>query len=157
MATPPTSNLQRDGVWGGEGTACGRVRQIDYFHLVTRGWSGGIGYHFLIGHEGSIYQGRPLDWGGAHAGVPAPNRNHSHIGIALLGSYSSHCRFYNSEQSIPTQAQFDSMWLLIDALINDMPTIQSIESHEPGDPGPWFYDYFESGTINTYRDGSRNN
>jgi len=58
-ATPPTSNLQIGGVWGGERTPAGRVRQIDDFHLNDRGWSGGVGYHFLIGQRLDISRKTP--------------------------------------------------------------------------------------------------
>jgi len=159
-ATPPTSNLQFDGTWGGEWTYAGRVRQIDDFHLNTHDWSSGFGYHFAIAPDGTIYEGRPLDWGGAHAGSPIPSRNHSHIGIGLLGyynpaTYGSRVSHFNPSQPIPTQAQQDAMWWLIDQLTNDIPTIRSIEPHEPGDPGPWFDDFFEDGTLNIFRDGNR--
>jgi N-acetyl-anhydromuramyl-L-alanine amidase AmpD len=45
------------------------------------GWTD-IGYHFLIGHDGKIYQGRPETVVGAHA---SPNTNA--VGICCLGNY----------------------------------------------------------------------
>jgi|GEM_PF-6257350 len=158
-ATPPTSNF---GTHGSEWTYHGRVMQIDNHHLNNNRWSGGVGYHFLIAPDGTIFEGRPLDWGGAHALNPPPNRNHSHIGIGLLGYYDptthgndrSH---FNPNQPIPPQAQRNAMWWLIDHLTIDNPAIRSIEPHQPGDPGPWFYDFFESGTLNTFRGGTARN
>jgi N-acetyl-anhydromuramyl-L-alanine amidase AmpD len=45
------------------------------------GWSD-IGYHFLIGPEGTIYEGRPETVVGAHC---SPNTNA--VGICLIGDY----------------------------------------------------------------------
>jgi hypothetical protein len=57
------------------------VRGIQGFHQNGRGWID-IGYHFLIGPEGIIYQGRPENVRGAHA---TPNTNK--VGICLIGDY----------------------------------------------------------------------
>lgn len=57
------------------------VRGIQGFHQNGRGWID-IGYHFLIGPEGIIYQGRPETVRGAHA---TPNTDK--VGICLIGDY----------------------------------------------------------------------
>ena len=54
------------------------VEEIDRYHK-ERGWDG-IGYHFLIRKDGTVYKGRPLWKKGAHA----KGRN-NYIGIALTG------------------------------------------------------------------------
>ncbi|MEP7008234.1 MAG: peptidoglycan recognition family protein [Sphingomonas bacterium] len=45
---------------------------------------GDVGYHFLIGRDGTIYEGRSLAYQGAHV----MNQNERNIGIAFLGDYS---------------------------------------------------------------------
>jgi hypothetical protein len=59
------------------------IRGIQNYHMddPNTGWTD-IGYHFLIGPEGTIYQGRPETVVGAHA---SPNTNA--VGICLIGDY----------------------------------------------------------------------
>lgn len=57
------------------------AQQIHQWHLAN-GWVG-IGYHFLVRKDGSIYRGRPEDAVGAHAG----NNNYDSIGVCFEGSF----------------------------------------------------------------------
>ena len=59
------------------------IRGIQNYHMddAATGWND-IGYHFLIGPDGAIYQGRPETVVGAHA---SPNTNA--VGICVLGNY----------------------------------------------------------------------
>ena len=107
-----------------------RVQDIDRWHREGRGWDGGIGYHFLIRYNGTIYEGRPLQMRGAHAG----DRNYRSIGIAVIGN------FYPS--GTPTQAQRDSLFWLIDHVRTEIPTIERITPHHNQCPGPWFNRFF---------------
>ena len=66
------------------------VRKV---HTKDRGF-GDIGYHFLIDYNGEIWEGRPLNLQGAHAGNDAANAGN--IGICLLGDFN---------QQKPTAAQ----------------------------------------------------
>ena len=59
------------------------MRGIQSFHQNGRGWAD-IGYHFVLDSEGRIYEGRPADTVGAHAG----GANTGNIGIALMGDYN---------------------------------------------------------------------
>lgn len=61
------------------------IKKIQTFHVRERGW-GDIGYHFLIDANGNVWQGRSLDWQGAHA---SGANNVGNIGICLLGDYST--------------------------------------------------------------------
>ena len=57
------------------------AQQIDSWHKAN-GWSG-IGYHFFIRKDGTIYRGRP-EWAvGAHAS----GRNSNTIGVCVEGNY----------------------------------------------------------------------
>lgn len=57
------------------------VEDIHQWHL-KRGWSG-IGYHFFIKKDGTIYQGRPENTIGAHA----KGANSDSIGICAEGNF----------------------------------------------------------------------
>lgn len=56
------------------------VEIIHNYHKNSRGYAG-IGYHFYIRHDGSIYRGRPEDMQGAHA----YGANHDSIGVCFEG------------------------------------------------------------------------
>lgn len=62
---------------------------------IQEGW-GGIGYHFYIRKDGTIYRGRPENIIGAHA----IGRNKNSIGICLEGNF---------ENEVPTDAQKNSL------------------------------------------------
>ena len=60
------------------------VKNICLTHQ-RRGWAD-IGYHFLIGRDGRIYEGRRADRQGAHSrGV----NNRNNLGISLIGNYDA--------------------------------------------------------------------
>lgn len=55
------------------------VRAIQAFHMDERDWDD-VGYHYMIGNSGNVYQGRHPDWIGAHcAGFNTPS-----LGICFL-------------------------------------------------------------------------
>lgn len=56
------------------------VEKIRSYHIAHRGFSD-IGYHFVIGLDGSVSQGRPVEIVGAHC---IGHNSHS-IGIAYVG------------------------------------------------------------------------
>uniref|UniRef100_A0A8C3FN04 Peptidoglycan-recognition protein n=1 Tax=Chrysemys picta bellii TaxID=8478 RepID=A0A8C3FN04_CHRPI len=65
--------------------SCSRqVRGIQNYHMNSNGWSD-IGYNFLIGEDGNVYEGRGWSTMGAHA----KNWNHKSLGFSFLGSFSS--------------------------------------------------------------------
>lgn len=63
-----------------EASSC-TADDIHSWHL-ARGWAG-IGYHFFVRKDGSIYRGRPENKLGAHAS----NNNSDSIGICFEGAY----------------------------------------------------------------------
>jgi len=67
------------------------LRKIDREHHKTIGRKGEpgacIGYHFVIARDGRIFEGRPLQFQGAHAGGDNNRRN---IGVCLLGDFQDH-------------------------------------------------------------------
>lgn len=62
------------------------IRAIYMYHAVTRWWWD-IGYNFLIGQSGKIYEGRS---GGDYVvGAHAQNNNIGSVGISVLGNYQN--------------------------------------------------------------------
>ena len=61
-----------------------RIRQIQSFHIASRGWCD-IGYHFLVGQDGQVYQGRYENKTGAHAA----GANTNNVGVSFVGDFSS--------------------------------------------------------------------
>ena len=60
------------------------LRNIQQDHQDRRGWVD-IGYHFIIDPAGRVWEGRPLQFVGAHAGNSKANRGN--IGILVLGNF----------------------------------------------------------------------
>lgn len=61
------------------------VKGIQNFHRNTRGWAD-IGYHWIIGLDGNVYEGRALGIQGAHAG--GGNNKHN-LGISVIGDFTT--------------------------------------------------------------------
>ena len=78
------------------------VQRIEAYHRDELGWAC-IGYHFLIGHDGTIYQGRPLDVQGAHV----RDDNEGNLGVSLIGKF---------DEAPPSDEQLRSLaYVLADA------------------------------------------
>ena len=58
------------------------VEQIHNYHKNTNGWAG-IGYHFYVRTNGEIFEGRPIEYVGAHA----YGFNSTSIGICFEGNF----------------------------------------------------------------------
>jgi LysM repeat protein len=56
------------------------VRMIERFHRGPQKRWAAIGYHYLIGKDGKIYEGRPVKFQGAHCG-----KNENNLGISVIG------------------------------------------------------------------------
>jgi N-acetyl-anhydromuramyl-L-alanine amidase AmpD len=81
------------------------IEDIQAWHYAN-GWSG-VGYHFVIHADGSIWEGRPIETQGAHAYQDKDHEaNTDGIGICLAGNFMT---------AIPTEAQMASLvWLIQD-------------------------------------------
>lgn len=62
----------------------GDADSIHSTHLVNNGWAG-IGYHFYVRKDGSIYRGRPINAVGAHCN----DYNWLSIGICFEGNFDN--------------------------------------------------------------------
>ena len=85
--------------------------EIDRWHK-QRGWKG-IGYHYVIGRDGSVEQGRPIEQVGAHCA----GRNAHSIGICYIGGLDKN----GKPKDTRTQAQRQSLLELVDRLLQQFP------------------------------------
>ena len=76
------------------------VRHVQTFHIESNGWND-IGYSFLVGGDGSVYEGRGWDIEGAFA----YGYNWKAIGIGFIGTFTS---------ELPTPKQLQAGQQLID-------------------------------------------
>lgn len=66
------------------------MRSMQRFHQDTRGWDD-IGYSFVVGSDGYVYEGRGWHWVGAHT----RGHNTRGFGVAFVGNYT---------ETLPTEA-----------------------------------------------------
>ncbi len=83
----------------GEGASASHIRAIQSGHQNGNGWAD-IGYHFLIDPAGRIWEGRKLDYQGAHAGNADLNRGN--VGVCLLGDFSQRAPGLRQTESLMT-------------------------------------------------------
>lgn len=91
------------------------VEQIHNIHL-KNGWAG-IGYHYYIRKDGTVYEGRPIEYIGGHC----LGQNSISVGIALEGDF-------RYEQ--PTDKQIQSAKETIKKIIKIYPTIKQVYNHK---------------------------
>lgn len=84
-----------------------RLRQIQSFHMFTRGWCD-IGYNFLVSRDGRVWRGRGARIVGAHV----EGHNTGNVGISFIGTYTS---------TAPTQTQMCQSAKLLRRLHMDWP------------------------------------
>lgn len=68
---------------GSDAEVASELRRLQKAHMSDRGY-GDVGYHFLIDPRGRVYEGRSLEWQGAHANG---DNNIGNIGVCLLGNF----------------------------------------------------------------------
>ena len=76
----PPPNDPHSGHDEAHDAAAGQWRSIQAFHMNTRGFDD-IAYHFGIAPDGAVYEGRGVEWVGAHAGKEC---NAGSIGIVFM-------------------------------------------------------------------------
>lgn len=94
------------------------AKQVDDWHK-NNGWSG-IGYHFFVRKDGSIYRGRPLFKMGAHVS----GMNSCSVGICAEGDYD--------KEKIMPDAQKESIKLLLQNLKEIYPSAKIVGHREIG-------------------------
>ena len=88
-----------------------QVRGIQRYHMDSRGWCD-VGYHFLVGVDGTIYEGRPLHLVGAHVG----GHNTNNIGISFVGCFTGSGCPAGSGPSRPPEVMIDAAARLVGKL-----------------------------------------
>ena len=91
------------------------VKDVDTWHR-QRGFNG-IGYHYLIGLNGEVWEGRPIEKAGAHT----EGYNSSSIGIAYVGGMDKEMK---NPKDTRTQAQKDSILKLLKELVIKFPNAE---------------------------------
>ena len=91
------------------------VKDVDAWHR-QRGFNG-IGYHYLIGLNGEVWEGRPIEKAGAHT----EGYNSSSIGIAYVGGMDKEMK---NPKDTRTQAQKDSLAKLLKELVIKFPNAE---------------------------------
>lgn len=86
---------------------------IDRWHR-QQGFRNGIGYHYVIGRDGSVQTGRPLDMIGAHCA----NHNRHSIGICYIGGIATDGK---TPKDARTEAQKTALRQLLERLRKDFP------------------------------------
>lgn len=61
------------------------VHAIQAYHRDNLGWAD-IGYHYLVGRDGRIYEGRSVSAQGAHAGGV---NNKNNLGVSVIGNFNA--------------------------------------------------------------------
>lgn len=89
--------------------------EIANYHINSNGW-GGIGYHFLIAKNGTVYY--VGDVSTARANVA--NLNDQVLGICLIGNFTS--------GKEPSSEQLDAVHKLCDFFINNYPPLTNVTS-----------------------------
>ena len=86
-----------------QSTTAERIEKIRKFHTgPDRRW-GDIGYHYIVDRAGRIWEGRPIQYQGAHV---SKNNEHN-VGILVLGNF---------EKQSPSSAQLKGLYGTVDAL-----------------------------------------
>src|SRR5688572_7400522 len=75
------------------------MHDVQRLHQQDRRWAD-IGYHYLIGKEGTVYEGRPIDVRGVHVG----GHNMGTLGICLLGNFM---------ETVPTTIQLENTYAMV--------------------------------------------
>tara|TARA_R100000655_G_scaffold108154_1_gene159584 strand:- start:203 stop:673 length:471 start_codon:yes stop_codon:yes gene_type:complete len=92
---------------------------IKRWHVQGRGWSD-IGYHYVIGIDGAIEYGRPINRAGAHV----KGENEHSIGICYIGGLSEKKRAKDTR----TEAQKKALIKILKTLTHIYPNA-TIHSH----------------------------
>lgn len=79
-----------------------RIEKIRNYHTQEKGW-GDIGYHYIVDRAGRVWQGRPLQYQGAHV----RNNNENNIGILVMGNF---------DKQSPSDAQLKALFSAAETL-----------------------------------------
>ncbi len=124
------------------GTVKGAVQALQAYAMDSGEYCD-IPYQFLVGYDGSLWEGRPYDY---YSGATGGGNNDGNIAVCFLGCY--HPTDCSTSHAV-TQEMMDGGQLLVQTLVgmHGIPsTSDSIRGHRdwPGNstacPGQWLYD-----------------
>lgn len=79
------------------------IRGIYYYHAMVRGW-GDIGYNYLVGQRGQIYEGRA--GGDYNVAAHALWNNKSSVGISVMGNFMADSVVTEQENAIKNMVEY---------------------------------------------------
>ena len=79
-----------------------RIEKIRKYHVGNNNW-GDIGYHYIVDRAGRVWEGRPIQYQGAHV----RNNNEHNVGILVMGNF---------DKQSPSSAQLKSLYSTTAAL-----------------------------------------
>lgn len=79
------------------------IRGIYYYHAVVRGW-GDIGYNYLVGQRGQIFEGR--SGGDYNVAAHALWNNKSSVWVSVMGNFMTDSVVSEQEEAVKTMVEF---------------------------------------------------
>lgn len=79
------------------------IRGIYYYHTIVRGW-GDIGYNYLVGQRGQIYEGRA--GGDYNVAAHALWNNKSSVGVSVMGNFMVDSVVAEQEQAVKDAIEY---------------------------------------------------
>ncbi|KAL2712176.1 peptidoglycan recognition protein 3-like [Vespula squamosa] len=114
--------------------ACSKiVRSYQNFHIDDRGWFD-LGYNFVIGEDGNVYEGRGWNKVGAHA----PGYNFQSIGICIIGDFMD---FLPNDVALRALNSLISCGISLGKIHHDYNLIGHRQARNTLCPGDTFYKY----------------
>lgn len=93
-----------------------RLERIRAAHRGS-GW-GDIGYHFIVDRAGRVWEGRPLNWQGAHV----KDHNEGNIGVMAVGNF---------DQQSPSEAQVQALARTVASLMRSAGVpVNRVKTHQ---------------------------
>ncbi|CAL7950367.1 unnamed protein product [Xylocopa violacea] len=112
------------------------VRSYQNLHIDDRGWFD-IGYSFVVGEDGNVYEGRGWDYIGAHA----PGYNTQSIGICVIGDFSD---FLPNEKALNAVKALIDYGVSLGKISEDYHVIGHRQARNTACPGTTFYKYVQT-------------
>ncbi|XP_043269837.1 peptidoglycan-recognition protein SC1a-like [Venturia canescens] len=109
------------------------VRSYQNLHMDDRGWID-IGYNFVIGEDGNVYEGRSWD----HVGAHAPGYNFHSIGISVIGDFT---HFIPNTPALEALDSLISYGVKLGKISKYYKIIGHKQARETMCPGEKFYDW----------------
>ena len=92
-------------------------------HMNGNGWED-VGYHYMVGPAGQIYEGRRLYYKGSHTELA----NTGKVGVLIMGNFES--EFFGLLGGTPANLQIDTANRLIRSLKTLFPSLRTLGGHK---------------------------